>query len=54
MGQNRFKKFSKFQKPQLSGFALTQSNERKVNSVWSGMTYSKEYSKKLKCWANLF
>ena len=42
MGQNRFKKRSKFRKFQLSNFTLTWSNERKVNSVRPGMTYSKE------------
>ena len=42
MGQNRFKKRSKFQKFQLSNFTLTWSDERKVNSVRRGMTYSKE------------
>ena len=42
MGQNRFKKRSKFQKFQLSNFTLTWSDERKVNSVRLGMTYSKE------------
>ena len=41
-GQNRFKKRSKFRKFQLSNFTLTWSNERKVNSVRPGMTYSKE------------
>ena len=42
MGQNRFKKRSKFRKFQLSNFTLTWSNGRKVNSVRPGMTYSKE------------
>ena len=33
MGQNRFKKLSKFRMFQLSDFTLTWSNEAKVNSV---------------------
>ena len=42
MGQNRFKKLSKFQRFQLSDFTLTWSNQVKMNSVWPDMTYSKE------------
>ena len=42
MGQNSFKKGSKFRKSQLSNFTLTWSNEEKVNSVRPYMTYSKE------------
>ena len=42
MGQNHFKKHSKFQKFQLSNFTLIWSNKEKVNSLWSYMTYSKE------------
>ena len=38
MGQNRFKKRSKFPKFQLSNFTLTWSNEGKVNSVRPYMT----------------
>ena len=53
MGQNRFKKRSKFQKFQLSNFTLTGSNERKVNSIRSGMTYSKELQQKMKMLDNL-
>ena len=53
MGQNRFKKSSKFQKFQSSNFNLTWSNEGKVNSVRPYMTYSKEHSKKGKCWTNM-
>ena len=48
MGQNRFKKCSKFQKFQLSNFTLTWSNEGKVNSVRPCMTYSKEPQHKTK------
>ena len=48
MGQNRFKKRSKFQKFQLSNFTLTWSNEGKVNSVRPYMTYSKELQQKMK------
>ena len=46
MGQNRFKKRSRFQKFQLSNFTLTWSNEGKVNSVRPGITYSKELQQK--------
>ena len=53
IGQNRFKKRSKFQKFQLSNFTLTGSNERKVSSVRSGMTYSKELQQKMKMLDNL-
>ena len=53
MGQNRFKETSKFQKFQSSNFNLTWSNEGKVNSVRLYMTYSKEHSKKGKCWTNM-
>ena len=42
MGQNHFKKHSKFQKFQLSNFTLIWSNKEKVNSLRSYMTYSKE------------
>ena len=48
MGQNRFKKRSKFQKFQLSNFTLTWSNEGKVNRVRLGITYSKELEQKMK------
>ena len=44
MGQNRFKKLSKFQKFQLSNFTLTWSNEGKINRL--DMTYSKTYLQK--------
>ena len=47
MGQNHFKKRSKFQKFQLSNFTLTWSNEGKVNSVRLGITYSKELQQKM-------
>ena len=53
IGQNRFKKRSKFQKFQLSNFTLAGSNERKVSSVRSGMTYSKELQQKMKMLDNL-
>ena len=42
MGQNRFRKRSKFQKFQLTNFTLTWLNEGKVNSLRLDMTYSKE------------
>ena len=48
MGQNCFRKRSRFQKFQLSNFTLTWSNERKVNSVQPYMTYSKELRQKMK------
>ena len=48
MGQNRFKKRSKFQKFQLNNFTLTWSNEGKVNNVRPYMTYSKELQQKMK------
>ena len=48
MGQNRFKKRSKFQKFQLSNFTLTWSNEGKVNSVRPYMIYSKKLQQKMK------
>ena len=48
MGQDRFKKLSKFQKFQLSNFTLTRSNEGKMNSVRLDMTYSKEVQQKMK------
>ena len=48
MGQNRFKKLSKFQKFELSNFTLTWSNEGKINSVQLDMTYSKELKQKMK------
>ena len=48
MGQNPFKKLSKFQKFQLNDFTLTWSNGGKVNSVWPDMTYSKELQQKMK------
>ena len=53
MGQNRFKKRSKFQKFQLSKFNLTWSNEGKVNSVWPYMTFSKKLQQKMKMLDNL-
>ena len=48
VGQYRFKKCSKFQNFQLSNFTFTWSNEGKVNSVQSYMTYSKELQQKIK------
>ena len=48
MGQNRFKKLSKFQKFQLTDFTLTWSNDGKMNSVRPDMTYSKELQQKMK------
>ena len=48
MGQNCFKKLSKFQKFQLSNFTLTWSNEGKMNSVRPDMTYSEELQQKTK------
>ena len=48
MGQNRFKKLSKFQRFQLSNFSLTWSNEVKTNSGRLDMTYSKEIQQKMK------
>ena len=48
MGQNRFKKLSKFQKFQLSNFTLTWSNKGKMNNVRPYMTYSKELQQKMK------
>ena len=48
MGQNRFKKLSKFQKFQSSNFTLTWSNEGKMNSLRLDMTYSKELQQKMK------
>ena len=46
MGQNRFKKLSKFQKFQLSNFTFTWPNEGKINSVRPDMTCSKELHQK--------
>ena len=48
MGQNRFRKPSKFQKFQLTNFTLTWLNEGKVNSLRLDMTYSKELPQKMK------
>ena len=48
MGQNRFRKRSKFQKFQLTNFTLTWLNEGKVNSLRLDMTYSKELPQKMK------
>ena len=48
MGQNRFKKRSKFQKFQINNFTLTWTNKGKVNSVWPYMANSKELQQKLK------
>ena len=48
MGQNRFKKLSKFQKFQLSNFTLAWSNKGKMNSERPYMTYSKELQQKMK------
>ena len=48
MGQNLFKRFSKFQKCQLSNFTLTWSKERKMIGVLPDMTYSKELQQKMK------
>ena len=50
MGQNRFKKNSKFQKFQLSNFTLTWSYERldQRSSVPLDMTYSKELQQNMK------
>ena len=47
MGQNGFKKISKFQKFQLSNFTLTWSNKVKMKSVRLNMTYSKELQQKI-------
>ena len=46
MGQNCFKKLSKFQVFQLSNFTLTRSNEGKMNSVPPDMSYSKKLHQK--------
>ena len=48
MGQNHFKKLSKFQKFQLSDFTLTWSNEGKLNNIRPEMIYSKELQQKMK------
>ena len=48
MGQNRFKKLSKFQKFQLINFTLTWSKEGKMNRVQPNMTYTKELQQKTK------
>ena len=48
MGQNRFKKLSRFQNFQLNNFTLTWLIEEKTNSVWFDMTYSKELQQKMK------
>ena len=48
MGQNRFKKLSRFQNFQLNNFTLTWLSEEKTNSVWFDMTYSKELQQKMK------
>ena len=53
MGQNRFKKLSKFQKYPLSISTLTWSNEGKINTVRLDMTYSKELQQKVKMLDNL-
>ena len=55
MGQNCFKKLSKFQKSQLSISTLTWSNEGKINTVRVrlDMTYSKELQQKVKMLDNL-
>ena len=53
MGQNCFKKLSKFQKFQLSNFTLTWSNKGKMNSVQPDMTHSKELQQKMKMLENL-
>ena len=42
MGQNRFKKLSRFQKFQSSNFCLTWLNEGKMNSLRPDITYSKQ------------
>ena len=42
MGENGFKKLSKFPSFLLSKFTLTRSNEGKMNSVRFDMTYSLE------------
>ena len=44
MGQNCFKKYSKFQKFQLRSFTLTWSNNEKVNDL---LKKKKNYSKKM-------
>ena len=41
MGQNRFKKLSKFQKFQSSNFTFTRWNKEKINGVPPDITYSK-------------
>ena len=48
MGQNRFKKLSRFQNFQLNNFTLTWLSEEKTNSVRFDMTYSKELQQKMK------
>ena len=48
MGQNRFKKLSKFQKFPISNFTLTCTNKGKMNSVPPDMAYSKELQQKMK------
>ena len=40
VGQNRFKKLSKFLKFQLGNFNLTWSNEGKINTLLLHMTYT--------------
>ena len=47
MGQNCFKKLSKFQKLQLINFILTRS-EGKMDDVPSDLTYLKELQQKMK------
>ena len=48
MGQNSFKKGSKFQKFQLLNLTLTWSIQGKLNSVRPDMVYSKELQQKMK------
>ena len=48
MGQNRFKKLSKFQKFHLNNFTFTWSNEGKMNGVPPDMIHSKELQQKIK------
>ena len=53
MGQNHFKKLSKFQKFQSSNFFLTWSSKGKMNSVRLNTIYSKELQQKMKMLENV-
>ena len=48
IGQNCFRKLSKFQKFQLSNFPLVRSNEGKMNDARLDRAYSIELQQKLK------